>query len=148
VLKQQFIKFKIRKIKMNFSLLRNLVGKIGFNIGGRKNSCGDDIRTKGNVNIDKSMNINIDRIMNINISKENKIKLSKQAKRIYEEFKKSNNRYLGITRNEKGIPEISLQPSGEIIENLDLRFVEGNIQELVKYGYLVEVGKDVYELGK
>lgn len=56
------------------------VKKTCFNFGGRKNSCGDDIRTKGNVNIDKSININI--------PNENKIELSKQAKRIYEEFKK------------------------------------------------------------
>ena len=122
------------------NLFKNFVEKISLNIGGRKNSCGDDIRTKGNVNIDRSININI--------SKENNIELSEQALRIYKVFEKSNDMYLGISRNEKGIPEISLQPSGKIIENLDLRFVEGNIQELAKYGYLVEVNKDVYKLGK
>ena len=40
-------------------LIRNFVKKIGINIGGRKNSNGDDISTKGDVNIDKSINIHI-----------------------------------------------------------------------------------------
>lgn len=35
-----------------------------------------------------------------------------------------------------------------VIEYNQLMFVEGNIQELVKSGYLVKVNKEVYELGK
>lgn len=125
---------------MNFSLLRNFFEKINFNVGGRKNSNGNNIKINGNSN-----NI-IDKIIHNNYyQKENKIELSEQALRIYEEFKKSNDRFLGISRDEKGIPEISLHPSGEVIENLDLRFVEGNIQELVNNGFLIKKNKDVYE---
>ena len=91
---------------------------------------------------------NVNKNINNYYQKEKEIELSEQAKRIYEEFKKSNDMFLGISTDEKGIPEISLQPSGKIIENLDLRFVEGNIQELVKYGYLIQINKEVYKLGK
>lgn len=135
------------------NLLKNIFEKISFNFGGRKNSCGDDNKGNNN-NIGNKIegnnigNTTIYNITNYCSEQENNIELSEQALRIYKVFKESNDRFLGITRNEKGIPEISLQPSGEVIENLDLRFVEGNIQELVKYGYLVKYNKDVYERGK
>lgn len=123
------------------NLIKNLSFIKNLKIDSRKKSKSDIFKIKGN-------NINIDTSININVPKENNIELSEQALRIYKVFKESNDSFLGITRNEKGIPEISLQPSGEVIENLDLRFVEGNIQELVKSEYLVKVKENVYKLGK
>lgn len=59
---------EIIRINQCFIKMLYYFKKICFNFGGRKNSCGDDICTKGNVNIDKSININIPNENNIKLS--------------------------------------------------------------------------------
>lgn len=110
------------------NLLKNLVEKINLIFGSRKNSNGDDIRIKGDNN-------HIGDIIYNNYEKENKIELSEQAKRIYEEFKKSEYRYLSVLFND----EIEFDENGKnglTIDNLDKRMVKADVDNLVKCGYL------------
>lgn len=115
---------------MNFSLLRNFVEKINLIFCGRKNSNGNDNRVEGNNN-----NIGNLTIYNNYYEKESKIELSEQAKRIYEEFKKSEYHYLSVFFDD----EIEFAENGKnglTIDNLDKRMVKADVDNLVKCGYL------------
>lgn len=115
---------------MNFSLLRNLFEKINFNVGGRKNSNGNNIKINGNSN-----NI-IDKIIHNNYyQKENNIKLSEQALRIYEEFKKSRYNELSVMFDNE-VLMVENNKESLSIDGLDKRMVKADINNLVKCGYL------------
>jgi len=117
-------------IKMNISLLRNFFEKFSVNVGGRKNSNGNDNKVEGNNNNIVNATINY-----YSLEKENNIELSEQALRIYKVF------------NESGYYELSVMFDNEVlmvennkeslsIDGLDKRMVKADIDNLVKCGYL------------